>query len=167
MDSDIEKFTKLVEIEIVSTSILVGFFFSMVLTMVERYRTDQLGGVQLPFVGGWVSLQAGIVIGAYLTLLFFFVFVVMNVVTLERLVFEKWENAKELHRWSLVVLGLASTIGAITLTTFSVLVVPMGFVNPLLYVMSWLLFIIIFIVIPILVIVKVIQVVSSFRERKN
>lgn len=146
--------------EIVASSILIGFFFSIIITIVEKFRTEQLGGVRIPFVG-WMPLQAGIVIYAYLTLFLFLSFIAMNIFALEKVASKESQSVKKIHRWSISVLILASMTGIITLMLFSALVIPQEFVNPLLEALSGLHFLILLII----MIFAIAKILSYIKRR--
>lgn len=116
-------FSRILELEITISSILVGFLVAAVLLVIERFRGESVGGVRIPIVG-WTSLQTGILLFAFLTAMAFLTFIAIGIYSLEQLARRNESRSLKLYGYGRLVLLFGGLMFMITFCTFSALIWP-------------------------------------------
>jgi magnesium-transporting ATPase (P-type) len=143
---DNEKFSRILELEITISSILVGFLVTAVSLVIERFRGESVGGVYIVFMG-WLSLQAGILFFALLTIVIFFIFIAIGICTLEQLAYRNESRSLRLYNYGRVVLLLGGLMFMLTFCTLFALIWPDSLSNTIVSIFVLLMYLLVFVIV--------------------
>ena len=160
---DNEKFSRILELEITISSILVGFLVTAVSLVIERFRGESVGGVRIFWV--WLSLQAGILFFAFLTVMMFLIFIAIGICTLEQLAYRNESRSLKLYHYGRVVLLFGGLMFMLTFCTLFALIWSDPLSNTIVSIFVLLMYLLVFVIVGKIIYDHLIAV-RKFKRKK-